>query len=200
MTPNAATATAWEYVGSQAAEAVDSYSRVCSTTSDSIGGSNPRTYFMVEARSSTAASAQRWFSLPDSGYSVDNLGPAAPRRSRASTSRERPPALESNAEAGLAGYRIYRGATAAFTPSAANMVEAVADTGYADAAGSAYVYKVTAVDVHGNESPVATLIPSGTLGAWTAAPRTPRSSLPRRSRTRRAVRRRCAGRSRAADQ
>jgi hypothetical protein len=26
------------------------------------------------------------------------------------------------------------------------------------------VYKLTAVDVHGNESPVATLIPSGTLG------------------------------------
>jgi hypothetical protein len=52
----------------------------------------------------------------------------------------------------------------AFTPSLANLVEAVADTGYADAAGSAFVYKVTAVDIHGNESPVATLIPSGTLG------------------------------------
>jgi hypothetical protein len=165
VTPNSTTATAWEYVGTQAAEAIDSYSRVVATTSDSIGGSNPRTYFMVEARAGTAISSQRWFSAPDSGYSVDNLGPAAPTpltgQYVAGTTRLH---WNPNTEADLDVYRVYRGTSVAFTPSLANLVEAVADTGYADAAGSAFVYKVTAVDIHGNESPVATLIPSGTLG------------------------------------
>ncbi|MCC6653357.1 MAG: hypothetical protein IT348_19555 [Candidatus Eisenbacteria bacterium] len=34
-----------------------------------------------------------------------------------------------------------------------------------DAAAAPYIYKLTAVDEHGNESPVATLTPSGTLAA-----------------------------------
>ena len=33
---------------------------------------------MVEARATTALSSPRWFSAPDSGYSVDNLPPAVP--------------------------------------------------------------------------------------------------------------------------
>ncbi|MBI5168740.1 MAG: T9SS type A sorting domain-containing protein [Candidatus Eisenbacteria bacterium] len=179
VTPNAAVATAWEYVGTQAAEALDSYSRVVSTTSDSIGGSNPRTYFMIEARSSTSISASRWFSQPDSGYSVDNLGPATPApltgQYAAGTTRLH---WNPNAEGDLAGYRVYRGSSVAFAPSPANLVIAQPDTGAADAAGAPYVYKVTAVDVHGNESPVATLIPSGTLGTE-GAPATLEFSAPR---------------------
>ena len=163
--PSAASATAWEYVGTQTAEAIDSYSKVVATTSDSGLAGNKRTLFMVEARTSTSLSAQRWFSAPDSGYSVDNLAPLAPApltgQYATGTTRLH---WNPNAEADLAGYRVYRGTSVAFTPSLASLVEAVADTGYADAVGAPYVYKVTAVDVHGNESPVATLIPSGTLG------------------------------------
>jgi len=165
LMPNATTATAWEYVGTQAAEALDSYSRVVATTSDSIGGSNPRTYFMVEARAGTAASSQRWYSLPDSGYSVDNLAPAAPApltgQYAAGTTQLH---WNRNTEADLAGYRLYRGTTVSFVPGPSSFVTALADTGHADGAGSPYVYKLTAVDVHGNESPVATLVPLGTLG------------------------------------
>ncbi|MFN8587182.1 MAG: T9SS type A sorting domain-containing protein [Candidatus Eisenbacteria bacterium] len=165
LTPNNATATAWEYLGTQPAEALDSYSRVCATTSDSLGGSNPRTYFMVEARAGTAASSQRWSSAPDSGYSVDNLGPAAPApltgQYFAGTTRLH---WNPNTEADLEGYRVYRGNSVSFVPSPANLVSAQPDTGAVDAAGSAYVYKVTAVDVHRNESPAATILPSGTLG------------------------------------
>ncbi|MFN8587178.1 MAG: T9SS type A sorting domain-containing protein [Candidatus Eisenbacteria bacterium] len=163
--PNAANATAWEYVGTQAAEALASYSRVVATTSDSGAAGNKRTQFMVEARAGTAASSQRWFSAPDSGYSVDNLAPLAPApltgQFAAGTTRLH---WNPNTEPDLAGYRVYRGTDAAFTPSPATLVEAVTDTGYADPAGVAYVYKLTAVDEHGNESPVATLVPSGTLG------------------------------------
>ena len=46
-----------------------------------------------------------------------------------------------------------------------NLVAALADTGYADPAGVPFIYKLTAIDAHGNESAVATLIPTGTLDA-----------------------------------
>lgn len=156
--------TYWEYVGTQAAEALAAYSMVAATTSDSVAGSNPPTRFMVEARENTSVSSARWYSAPDSGYSVDNLAPATP--SPFTGQYQAGVTLlhwERNSEADLAGYRLYRGTTASFTPSAANLVATPADTGWADAAGVPYFYKITAVDVHGNESPAAALSPAGTL-------------------------------------
>jgi hypothetical protein len=162
---------AWEVVGTQSAAILPSYSYAAATLGDSVPGSYPRTAFMVEARQSTSISADRWFSAPDSGYSVDNLAPAAPAPltgfySGGSTRL----AWNPNHEADLAGYRVYRGASVAFVPGPANLVGAQPDTGLVDPAGAPYVYKVTAVDVHGNESPVATLLPSGTLDVREAPP------------------------------
>ncbi len=172
LVPNGAQVTSWEFVGTQAAEAFASYSRIVATTADSAGGSNPRTYFLVEARASTSISSDRWSSAPDSGYSVDNLAPAAPApltgQYAAGTTQLH---WNRNTEADLAGYKLYRGSSAAFVPSPANFVAQLPDTGAADAAGAPYVYKLTAVDVHGNESPVATLIPSGTLSVGDGATR-----------------------------
>ncbi len=155
----------WEYVGTQVAEAFAGYSRVVATTADSVGGSNPRTLFMVEARQSTSLTADRWASAPDSGYSVDNLPPAAPapltgQYAGGATALH----WNRNTEADLAGYRLYRGGSTGFVPGPANFVGELPDTGYVDNAGAPYVYKLTAVDVHGNESPVATLVPTGTTG------------------------------------
>ncbi|MFN8587099.1 MAG: FlgD immunoglobulin-like domain containing protein [Candidatus Eisenbacteria bacterium] len=156
---------AWELAGSQTADALASYSLVTTTLSDSLPGSFPRTVFMIEARATTSLSTDRWYSAPDSGYSVDNIAPAAPApltgRYLAGLTRLH---WNPNTEADLAGYRLYRGTSAAFVPSPASYIADLPDTGYADAAGAPYVYKLTAVDEHGNESPVATLIPSGTLG------------------------------------
>ena len=163
--PAAVGATSWEYVGSNTAETFALYSRVVATTGDSVGGSNPRTAFMVEARASTSISSDRWFSAPDSGYSVDNIPPAAPApltgQYLAGTTTLH---WNRNIEGDLAGYRLYRGTSAAFVPGPANLLSALADTGAVDAAGAPYVYKLTAVDSHGNESPVATLVPTGTTG------------------------------------
>jgi hypothetical protein len=161
--PMGAQVTSWEYVGSHAAETFAQYSRVVATTADSVGGSNPRTYFMVEARASSSISADRWYSVPDSGYSVDNLPPVAPapftgQYAAGTTSLH----WNRNTEGDLAGYRLYRGSGTGFVPGPANLIAAPADTGYVDTAGGPYVYKLTAVDAHGNESPVATLVPSGT--------------------------------------
>ena len=164
-TTSAGATVYWEYVGTQAAEAFSGYSRVVATTSDSMGGSNPRTWFMIEARASTSVSSDRWASEPDSGYSVDNLAPAQPApfagQYAAGTTHLH---WNRNNESDLDGYRLYRGSSAGFAPGPGNLVVALPDTGYADAAGSPYYYKLTAVDVHGNESPVATLLPGGTVG------------------------------------
>jgi hypothetical protein len=152
----------WEYLASVGAYGLAGYSYLAPTASDSVGGSNPYTLFMVQARKS--ATGEHWDSAPDSGYSVDNLPPVAPApfagqyAAGSATLHWNP-----NPEADLAGYRIYRGTSPSFTPSPANRIAAQADTGYVDAAGGPYYYKLTAVDVHGNEGPAAFLMPSGTL-------------------------------------
>jgi hypothetical protein len=143
---------------------------VTSTGSDSIGAGNPPTRFMIEAVANYySVPTAHWDSAPDSGYSVDNLPPVIPApftgQYAAGTARLH---WNPNLEADLAGYRLYRGTSPAFTPGPGNLLGALPDTGYADAAGAPYVYKLTAIDAHGNESPVATLTPSGTLGVGDA--------------------------------
>jgi len=177
--PAGATVTSWEYVGSHAAETFPLYSRVVATPADSVAEGNPLTWFMVEARATTALNAARWYSAPASGYSVDNLAPAMP----APLTGQYAAGVATlhwnrNTEADLAGYRLYRGIGTAFVPSAANLVGALPDTGYVDVAGSPYVYKLTAVDAHGNESPVATLVLGGTLGVDGALPQALRFAAP----------------------
>jgi hypothetical protein len=164
VTSFAATDYAWELVASQPAAILPSYSLVASTTSDSVSGSNPRTAFMVEARSGSSLSSPRWFSAPDSGYSVDNLAPAPPQPflgtySGGSTALH----WGVSTEADFAAYRLYRGSSAGFVPGPSNLVTSSPDTGYVDAAGAPSYYKLSAVDVHGNESGFALLTPSGTV-------------------------------------
>lgn len=61
-----------------------------------------------------------------------------------------------NGEADFASYRIYRGDTGDFQPGPANLVATLPDTGYIDPNGAAGYYKISAVDLHGNESVFAT--------------------------------------------
>ena len=157
---------AWELVALQPAAAIPSYSMVTVTTGDSVNGSNPLTVFAVEARAGTGVGANHWWSAPDSGYSVDNLPPAAPAPftgtyAAGSTSLHWSP----NGEADFAHYRLYRGASAGFVPSPVNRVASLPDTGYVDPGGAPFFYKLSAVDAHGNESGFALLAPSGTVDA-----------------------------------
>lgn len=169
--PNSAQDYAWELVTTQSAATFGSYSLVVDTESDSVAGFNKRTAFMVEARTGTSASSKRWSSAPDSGYSVDNLAPVTPAPFTAQYAGGTASLhWNPNHEADFAGYRLYRGTSAAFSPGPANLVTAQPDTGYADAAGAPYYYKLTAMDVHGNESPVAMIQPTGTLGVDGLAP------------------------------
>ncbi len=166
--PSALGVTYWEYVGQAPAFQADAYSYVAPTTSDSVAGVPASTQFMVQARNSSGS--RYWFSNVKVGHSLDNLAPAAPApfagtySGGASVLTWNP-----NVEPDLAGYRLYRGSSASFTPSEGNLVAALADTGHVDAAGAPYWYKLTAVDVHGNESPVSTLLPSGTTAVEAGA-------------------------------
>ncbi len=77
-----------------------------------------------------------------------------------------------NGEPDFAHYRLYRGTTVDFTPDPGHLVAAPTAAGFSDPAGAPYVYKLSAVDVHGNESPVATLVPSGTTDIAGSLPAT----------------------------
>ncbi|HTO92468.1 MAG TPA: T9SS type A sorting domain-containing protein, partial [Candidatus Sulfotelmatobacter sp.] len=57
---------------------------------------------------------------------------------------------------------VYRGASAGFTPSPGNLIATRSDTGYVDAGAAGGYYKLSAVDVNGNESGFALLTPAGT--------------------------------------
>ncbi|MBI5710842.1 MAG: T9SS type A sorting domain-containing protein [Candidatus Eisenbacteria bacterium] len=152
----------WEYVTSQIAQGFPGYSLVTSTGSDSVAGSNPYTLFMVEAKHGTATS--HWDSAPDSGYSVDDLPPASPAPFTGTYSAGTATLFWSpSPEADFYLYRLYRGTSAGFVPGPGNLVVQKPDPGYADAAGAPYYYKLSAMDVHGNESGFTTLLPEGTV-------------------------------------
>ena len=171
-TPLGALTYYWEYLGTQKAYHLPTYSMVAPTTGDSIAGSNPVTAFLVQAWA--AGGSNWWSSAPDSGYSVDNLAPLTPAPftgQYASGTATLHWAV--NPAADLAEYRLYRGTTAGFVPGPANLLAAQPDTGYVDAAGKPSYYKLCAVDVHGNVSGFSTLLPSGTVDV-------PGSALPPR--------------------
>ncbi|HTM00814.1 MAG TPA: FlgD immunoglobulin-like domain containing protein, partial [Candidatus Omnitrophota bacterium] len=169
---SASSAYAWEFVASQSANGSTQYTYAAPTTRDSLPNANPRTSFMVEAR--WTGGDAFWDSAPDSGYSVDNLAPGPPAQLAARWySGTSVLSWTPNLETDLYGYRVYRGTTSTFIPGPGTLVASPPDTGYVDAAGAAYWYKVSAVDIHGNESAFATVLPQGVSGSppGEAAPR-----------------------------
>jgi hypothetical protein len=161
--PNSSQAIGWEYVSIQyPLHYLSTYAYLSPTTCDSIAAGNPKTSFMVVAID--ASGTKYWMSAPDSGYSVDNIPPSvpAPFLGQYGAGQAKLHWDPVNV-ADLAGYNLYRGNSPSFAPSAATLLTTRPDTGYVDNAGTAYVYKLSAVDVHGNESAVTTWFPSNAL-------------------------------------
>jgi hypothetical protein len=163
VVPNAAEGWAWQYVGAiNPSHFLSTYAYITYTLGDSVGGSNPTTAFMVVARDNTGLLF--WPSSPDSGYSVDNLAPNAPSPFLGVYG-----AGSSNLSWGastspdFAAYRLYRGKSAGFTPSGGTLVTATTLTSYTDHPGEPYYYKLSAIDVHGNESGYSLVLPTGAL-------------------------------------
>jgi hypothetical protein len=162
----------WELIGTQSSGHFYNYSLVAPTTSDSVAGSNPRTAFMIEAR--TATGDAWWDSSPDSGYSVDNLAPGAPaglvavvEPSSGGTALHWLPSPESD----VLQYRIYVGESSDFAPSVKSWIATVSDTGFVDMTRKYAYYRVTTTDIHGNEgaSSLAQNAPVTDVGAGAAA-------------------------------
>jgi hypothetical protein len=153
----------WELVAVLAAQQFAGYSYIASTTLDSIAANPGTTRFMIEAHHAYVSAW--WTSAPDSGYSVDNLPPVIPAPF-AGTYSAGTASLHwgRNIEPDFALYRLYRGTTPGFVPSAGNLVTAKPDTGFVDVAGAPVYYKLAAEDLHGNLSGFAVLLPAGALG------------------------------------
>ncbi len=161
---NGAQAIAWEYLATVLASHFPAaYSYLAATTGDSVGGSNPYTPFLVVARNYTGT--MYWTSAADSGYSVDNLPPAAVTPFSGQYAGGAATLHWGKAgDADFASYRLYRGATASFVPSPSNLVVDQPDTGYVDVIGALDYYKIASVDTHGNVGPYTTVLPSGVVG------------------------------------
>jgi hypothetical protein len=152
----------WEQLGSQAPLGLSTYSYVATTLGDSIAGFVPYTVFMIEAH---WTGGQSWYSPADSGYSVDNLVPAAPYPFYAILSHPTNHLVWwAPADADVALYRLYRGpALDDFVPGPDNLIAELVGTDYEDPQTGMAVYRVCAVDSHGKQGYSAMAVT--TLGA-----------------------------------
>jgi hypothetical protein len=163
---SAAQVTWWECIGTSLARAEPWYTFVAETFQDSTSAGNPLTTFMVDAHDPYANGW--WSSFPATGYSVDNLPPSIPGGFTAVYQGGATQlAWDANLESDLGGYRVYRGATPDFEPSPANRIATVGTTSHSDPTGGGF-YKLSAVDIHGNESAFATV--TGSTGVGDVAP------------------------------
>jgi len=155
----------WEYLGTVPASAQSGYSFAAATAGDSTALGNPRTQFMVEADGGYTVGSMFWDSPADSGYSVDNVAPPPPAPFAGQYYGSHTDLTwGANPAPDLFEYRLYRGTNAAFVPGPSNRVAQTSSTNYQDLSGAPYLYKLSAVDVHGNESAFAFLQPLGTAG------------------------------------
>jgi hypothetical protein len=146
----------------------DTYGLPVATLYDSTSAGIGYHHFQVVAH--TNDPMVFWASDPDSGYSVDNLAPCPPT-ALAGAQEHSPEGLRltwnPNIEIDLDNYNVYRGTIESFVPGPGNLLSSPCDTFYFDGGwtwDSGYWYKVSAFDIHGNESPFAVLGPDGVTG------------------------------------
>jgi hypothetical protein len=149
----------WEALATLPAQRLPGYGYTAATTQDSLPGSNPYTAFFVSALTSNIDVF--YSSQIDSGYSVDNLRPGTPAGlAGAPVASGFSLQWEPCTDTDLDGYRVYRGPSADFIPSDASLVAAPRDPGWVDPSGHGeWFYKLSAVDVHTNESDFSSLAP-----------------------------------------
>jgi hypothetical protein len=146
----------WEWVANQSAAYLPAYSMIVPTRGDSVAGDAALHAFKVLAHGSEQMPARIWESNVASGYSTDDLAPAAPlaltaQRFGAGVYLRWNPAGVPD----LRDYAIYRATAPGVAPEPGAFVAAASDTAAWDTAAppTTLYYVVTAYDVHGNESP-----------------------------------------------
>lgn len=151
-----ASASIWEWITNVPARYAEQYAYTVPSLYDSMGSDPHWQYFVVTAQ--TEDPFTYWDSPVDSGYSVDNLSPAPPSGLMAEQSFV-PEGLsitwDPNAESDLQLYNVYRGLTEDFATDLSSLIASPSDASYFDDEwrwDSGFYYKVSAKDVHGNES------------------------------------------------
>ena len=161
----------WEWVANMDAHYLDNYALTSPTLFDSTGAGTGYHYFFLSAHTSDPFSF--WDSQPDSGYSVDNLAPCMPAALAGEQSFV-PEGLDitwdPNTEIDLGAYAVYRGTSEGFVPGPGTLLHTSCDTFYFDGDwrwDDGFFYKVSAIDIHDNESPFALLRPADITGGET---------------------------------
>jgi hypothetical protein len=158
----------WESIGLHIAMQQAAYYFTVPTRQDSSQSGAHLETFAVSAH--TANPELYFISLADSGYSVDNIAPSPPL----SLSGEQsfvPAGLNltwaPNQANDLWYYGVYRGTDSGFTPGAGNIIATPQEEEWFDGSwawDAGYWYKVSAVDIHGNESAFAVFSPGMVTG------------------------------------
>jgi len=165
----------WELIDTVAPYGISGYGRIVATPYDSMSVATPPIHYMVITH--TDAPETFWLSSPVSALSVDDLAPSVPL-GLAGAASYTPVGLDitwlDNPEDDIAHYVLYRGDEPGFVPGAGNLVATVDATLFLDTGWVAGdYYRLTAVDVHGNEGPSALLAPESV----TAIGDTPRATV-----------------------
>jgi hypothetical protein len=167
--PTATALAGWDYLASVPATTEDAYELVVPTLADSNASGFHRCTFLV--RAATATPGVFYDSPADSGYSVDNLPPVPPAPFTAAyVGGATHLHWGASAEPDLWYYRVYRGSSAGFVPGPGNLIATPPDTGHVDVGAAGSYYKLSAVDVNGNESGYALVTPGGTVDVADGAP------------------------------
>ncbi len=159
----------WDYVVTAGAQGDNAYELVVPTLADSNATGNNLSVFLVRAL--TATPTTYFECSPDSGYSVDNLPPAVPAPFTAAYAGGATNLhWGANTEPDFWYYKLYRGSSSSFIPGPSNLVASRSDTGYVDPGPAGSYYKLSALDVNGNESGYALVTPGTTAGVGGAIP------------------------------
>jgi predicted CXXCH cytochrome family protein len=144
--------TVWTFINSVPAQHHDRYGFVAPTLFDSTVVSGMRwSVFYVSGHTSDPGTFYE--SQPDSGYSVDNLVPAAPAGLAALIQGHNVQLKwDQPTDPDVNYFSIYRSTTSGFTPSPSNRVGYTSGTEFVDTnlVNGSYYYKLTATDFSGN--------------------------------------------------
>jgi hypothetical protein len=149
-------AEVWDSVATVPATGAGSYAAIALTLQDStIAGGVHYSVFTVRAR--TADPGDYFVSVPDSGYSVDNIVPPEPTGLTVAYNAPGGTNVswDASGEPDVVLYRIYRDIEMSFDPAPEDLVHETPDSFWVDTVedGYLYYYRVSAVDDAGNESP-----------------------------------------------
>jgi hypothetical protein len=152
--PPGASGFAWTTIGTVTAGHNPRYGYPAPTPSDSMKGTVGRYFFRVTAL--TANNEEYWQSNIVSGFSVDNLAPAAVTGGVVALSNNGTVGVRWNrntTDEDLWGYFVYRDTTSSGLLNSTTPYAQTRDTTVTDSLtlhGKKYYYKVAAVDIHGN--------------------------------------------------